>query len=109
MQPEQQARPVTGKFLAYLLLFLVLVVLFYVFPEVLVFKQSGFGPVEHIVDAGPSPSLGGILAGMWRDRTEILNPLNNPLVRFFLVTVLVGAVFDLVKKYAPSVDEEGGT
>jgi len=102
----QGAKPTTGKFLGYFLLFVVLVFLFYIFPEVLIFKQSGFAPVEHIVATGPNPSLGDILANMWRDRAEILNPFNNPLVRFFLVTVLVGAVFDQVKRYMPAEEKE---
>ena len=105
--PDRDQEPVvSGKYVAHLLLFVILVFLLYVFPEIMVFKQHGFAPVEHLVDAGPNPTLGGILASMWSDRAELLNPLNNPLVRFFLVTMIVGVVFDQVKKYAPAADEE---
>jgi hypothetical protein len=69
---------------------------------VLVFKQFGFAPQDHLLDTGADPSLGAILANLWRDRARVLNPLNNPLVRFFLVTMLVGVVFDKMKKHSPS-------
>jgi hypothetical protein len=94
--------PVSGKFVGYFLLFVLLVFVFYVFPEYIIFKRHGFAPVEHLVDTGANPSLGDVFASMWRDRAQLLNPFNNPLVRFFLVTVLVGVVFDKVKKYRPA-------
>jgi hypothetical protein len=106
MQPNDQSpdAPVSGKLVAYFLLFVVLAFLFYVFPEFLIFRQNGFAPVEHIVDPAGPPALGAILAEAWRDRAYILNPLNNPLLRFFIVTILVGAVYDQVKKYAGQGD-----
>jgi len=107
-QPEQQPATVSDKFVGYLLAFLALVVLLYVIPEILVFKRYGFAPVEHIVDTGASPSLGAILSSLWRDRAQVLNPMNNPLVRFFLVTMVVGVVFDQVKKYSPSRGARSG-
>jgi hypothetical protein len=100
MAPESESQ-VTGKYVGYLLLFVVLFFVLYIFPEILIFKQHGFAPVEHIVDTGTNPTLGEILAGMWRDRGQLLNPMNNALVRFFLVTIIIGVVFDQVKKHAP--------
>jgi hypothetical protein len=97
----EPAPKVSDRFVAYLLLLGALIFLLYVLPEVLVFKEHGFAPVEHLVDSGPDPSLSQIVTGMWRDRAEILNPMNNPLVRFFLVTMVVGIVFDRVKQYWP--------
>jgi len=121
MSPEQQPRtpdavgsaagtagPVTkvsDRFIVYLIVFLFLVFLLYVLPEVMVFKQYGFAPVEHLVDTGTNPSLGDILTSLWMDRAEVLNPMNNTLVRFFLVTAVVGIVFDRVKQHAPSTGE----
>jgi hypothetical protein len=93
---------VSGAFVGYFLLFVVLVFLFYIFPEVLVFKNSGFAPVESLKEAENTTSLGAIVANMWRDRALILNPMNNPLVRFFLVTVIVGVVYDRMKQHAPA-------
>jgi len=93
---------VTDKYLLYLLLFAVLCFLFYIYPEVMIFKQFGFAPVEHLADTGTNPSLGSILTGLWTDRAQLLNPMNNSLVRFFLVTMIVGVVFDQVKKYSPT-------
>ena len=92
---------VSDRFIGYLLLFAVLVFLLYVLPEVLIFKEYGFAPVEHIDDLGRNPTLGAILSSVWTERAQLLNPLNNSLVRFFLVTMLVGVVFDRVKKYSP--------
>jgi hypothetical protein len=108
MQPEQQpAAPtseptVSGKLVAYFLLFVVLVFLLYVFPEFLVFKQYGFAPHDTLANTGPDTSLGGVLASLWRDRGRVLNPMNNPLVRFFLVTIVVGVVYDKMKQYSAS-------
>jgi hypothetical protein len=96
---EQQP---SQRFLGYLVAFVLLFFLLYLLPEVLVFERYGFVPVEHIVDAGAHPSLRTILAGVWADRAVLLNPMNNPLVRFFIVTMVVGVVFDGVRKYWPS-------
>ena len=92
---------VTDRFIGYLLLFAVLVFLLYVLPEVMIFKKYGFAPVEHIDDLSANPTLGAILSSVWTERAQLLNPMNNSLVRFFLVTMLVGVVFDRVKKYSP--------
>jgi len=67
----------------------------------LIFKQSGFAPVEHLVESGSNPTLRAILSDLWRDRAQLLNPFHNPLVRFFLVTIVAGVVLDQVKKNAP--------
>jgi hypothetical protein len=118
MQSEQQpskqppslpdaAGPVTvsDKYVGYLLLFAFLLFLLYIIPEVLVFKQSGFAPTEHLVDTGTSPTLSDIFSSLWTDRAQLLNPMNNSLVRFFLVTMIVGVVFDRVKKHSPATGE----
>ena len=100
--PAPASEPVvTGKYVGYVLLFGVLFFILYIFPEILIFKQSGFAPVEHLTESGADPGLRDILADLWRDRAQLLNPLNNPLVRFFLVTILAGVVLDQVKKNAP--------
>lgn len=104
-EPVGPTTPVSDRFIGYLLLLAVLIFLLYVLPEMLVFKQNGFAPTEHLAETGTHPSLREILAGLWTDRAEILNPMNNPLVRFFLVTMSVGVVFDRVKKYWPSTRE----
>jgi hypothetical protein len=96
---------VSDRYVGYLLLFGFLVFLLYVVPEVLVFKQSGFAPVEHLADMGTNPSLSQILTNLWTDRAQVLNPMNNALMRFFLVTIVVGVVFDRVKKYWPSTGD----
>jgi len=92
---------VSGKYVGHLLLFGAIFLFLYIVPELLIFKQSGFAPVEHLVESGPNPSLRDIVSDLWRDRAQLLNPFNNPLVRFFLVTILAGAELDQVKKYAP--------
>lgn len=92
---------VSGKYVGYVLLFGVIFLFLYIVPEILIFTQTGFAPVEHLVDSGPNPTLRAILSDLWRDRAQLLNPLNNPLVRFFLVTILAGVVLDQVKKNAP--------
>jgi len=100
------AAGVSDRFVGYLLLFGFLVFLLYVVPEVLVFKQSGFAPVEHLADTGTTnPSLSQILTNLWTDRAQVLNPMNNALMRFFLVTIVVGVVFDRVRKYWPSTGD----
>src|SRR5262245_4172421 len=76
---------VSDRYVGYLLLFAVLVFLLYVLPEALVFKQYGFAPVEHLDDTATSPSVGKILRSLWTDRAQVLNPMNNSLIRFFLV------------------------
>ncbi|HEY7192538.1 MAG TPA: hypothetical protein VH439_02275 [Gemmatimonadales bacterium] len=91
----------SGKYVAYVLVFGVIFFVLYILPEILIFKQSGFAPVEHLVQSGADPTLGAILSDLWRDRAQLLNPLNNPLVRFFLVTIVAGVVLDQVKKHAP--------
>ena len=96
---------VSDRFIGYLLLFTLVVFLLYVLPEVLVFKQFGFAPVERLVDAATNPSFGKILSSLWTDRAQVLNPMNNSLLRFFLVTMVVGVVFDRVKKYWPSMED----
>ena len=96
---------VSDRYVVYLSIFVFLFFLFYILPEVLVFKQYGFAPVEHLVETRGNPSLGSILSNLWTERAQLLNPMNNPLVRFFLVTMLVGAVLDQVKKYSPSPGE----
>ena len=104
---NSDAGPVTGvsdRFLVYVLIFGSLVFLLYVLPEVMIFKQHGFAPVEHL-DTRTTSSLREILSYLWIDRSQLLNPMNNPLVRFFLVTMLVGVVFDQVKKHLPSTRE----
>ena len=67
----------------------------------MIFKKYGFAPVEHIDDLSANPTLGAILSSVWTERAQLLNPMNNSLVRFFLVTMVVGVVFDRVKKYSP--------
>lgn len=100
--PAPASEPVvSGKYVAYVLLFVVVFFLLYIVPEILIFKQSGFAPVEHLVESGPNPTLRAILADLWRDRVQLLNPFHNPLVRFFLVTILAGIVLDQIKKNAP--------
>ena len=98
-QPEPQ---VSGKFMGWFLLFVLLVFVLYVFPEFLIFKQHGFAPQDTLLNAGTDTSLRGILASLWQERARVLNPFNNPLVRFFLVTIVVGVVYDKMKKYLPS-------
>lgn len=103
--PEQTpaAEPaVSEKFVGYFLLFVVLIFLLYVFPEWLIFKQYGFAPQDTLLQPGSDPSLRSILASLWRERAQVLNPFNNALVRFFLVTMVVGVVYDKMKKYSPS-------
>jgi hypothetical protein len=106
--------PVSGvsdRFVGYLFLFVLLVFLLYVLPEVVILRQYGFAPVEHIDDLGLHPTLGAILSSAWNEKAQFLNPMNNSLVRFFLVTMVVGVVFDRIKKYAPrqgSVSGEDG-
>ena len=95
---------VSDLYLVYVLIFGSLVFLLYVLPEVMIFKQYGFAPVEHL-DTKTSSSLREILSNLWIDRSQLLNPMNNPLVRFFLVTMIVGVVFDQVKKHSPSTRE----
>jgi hypothetical protein len=99
MKSEQQPTP---QYFGYLFLFVFLFFLFYLFPELMLYKRYGFAPVEHLVDSGPHPTLETILASLWAERAQLLNPMNNPLVRFFLVTTIVGVVFDGVRKWAPS-------
>jgi hypothetical protein len=99
VQPVQRT---SARYLGSVLIFTFLFFLFYILPEWLLFKQYGFAPVEHLVATGTHPSLARILSSLWTDRAHLLNPTNNPLVRFFVVTTLVGVVFDQVKKYAPS-------
>jgi hypothetical protein len=98
MESEQQP---SVRYLSSVFVFVFLCFVLYVVPELLVFKQYGFVPVEHIVDAGPHPSLGDILSALWADRAHVLNPMNNPLVRFFIVTMVVGIAFDQVRRHAP--------
>lgn len=93
--------PVSGKFVGYFLLFVVLIFLLYVFPEWLIFKQYGFAPQDTLLQPGSDPSLRGIVASLWQERAKVLNPFNNALVRFFLVTIVVGVVYDKMKKYSP--------
>ena len=105
-RPPQAPPPVpepvvTGKYVGYVLLFGVIFFILYIFPEILILKQNGFAPVEHLTDSGADPTLGDILSNLWRDRATLINPLNNPLVRFFLVTIVAGVVLDKVKKHAP--------
>src|SRR5262245_7335874 len=101
-QPASPQRPViSDRYLAYLVAFVVLVFLLYVLPEALVFKQYGFAPVEHLADTEANPTLSAILKGLWQDRAQILNPMNNSLVRFFIVTMVVGVVFDGMKRHSP--------
>ena len=101
-QPSPASEPVvSGKYVAYVLLFGVVFFFLYIVPEILIFKQNGFAPVEHLVDSGSNPTLRGILSDLWRDRAQLLNPFHNPLVRFFLVTILAGIVLDQIKKNAP--------
>ena len=103
MPPEHPTEPaVSGKLVAYFLLFVVLIFVLYVFPEWLVFKQYGFAPQDTLLQPGNDPSLRSVLASLWQDRAQVLNPLNNALVRFFLVTIIVGVVYDKMKKYSPS-------
>jgi hypothetical protein len=103
--PPDSAVGISDRFIGYLLLFTVLVFLLYVLPEVLVFKQYGFAPVERLDDTATNPSFGQILSSLWTDRAQVLNPMNNSLMRFFLVTMVVGVVFDRVKKYWPSMGD----
>jgi hypothetical protein len=104
MQSEQTP---SGRYLGYLTVFLLLVFLLYLLPEALVFKRYGFAPVEHVVDPRTPPSLTTVVSWLWTDRAQLLNPMNNPLVRFFLVTMVVGVVFDRVRKYSPSKRQDG--
>jgi len=106
MSSEQRPSP---QYLGYLSVFVFLCFLFYLFPEFLIFKKYGFAPVEHIVDPAAPPTLGAVLADLWADRAHVLNPMNNPLVRFFLVTTVVGVFYDRVKRYAPSTGERSGS
>jgi len=105
IEPEQQP---SGRYLAWLCVFVFLCFVLYVVPELLVFKLHGFTPVEHIVDSGPHPTLAVILSSLWADRAYVLNPTNNPLVRFFLVTMVVGVAFDQVRRYAPAKGKRAG-
>lgn len=107
MQPGQAPPPaaepeVSGKFVGYFLLFVVLIFLLYVFPEWLIFKRYGFAPQDTLLQPGSDPSLRSIVASLWQERAKVLNPFSNALVRFFLVTIVVGVVYDKMKKYSPS-------
>jgi hypothetical protein len=100
--PSGAEPPVSGRFVGYFLLFVVLIFLLYVFPEWLIFKQYGFAPQDTLLQPGSDPSLRSILASLWQERAKVLNPFNNALVRFFLVTIVVGVVYDKMKQYSPS-------
>jgi len=96
---------VSDRYVGYLFVFAVLVFFLYVLPEVLVFKQYGFAPVEHLDDTAANPSVGKILSSLWTDKAQVLNPMNNSLIRFFFVTMIVGVVFDRVRQYWPSTED----
>ncbi len=81
--------------LTYLCLFVVLLIFFYVLPE--------FPTLAHLEDAprgsldvpvADGTALADVANGLWQHLGEILHPLTNPLIRFFLVTSLAGLVLD---------------
>lgn len=77
----------------------ILVMVFYVLPEASDAARNGLTPHGSLsVRREEHTPLREILAEAWSQRRRILNPVRNPLTRFFLVTMLLGAVCDLARR-----------
>ena len=82
-------------YLSYLCLFLLLATYFYVLPEIPTLTHFEAAPRGSLdVPVAEGIALADVANGLWRDLTEIIHPLTNPLIRFFLVTSLAGLVLD---------------
>lgn len=84
-------------YLVYLCLFVLLATYFYVLPEIPTLMHLGAAPRGSLdMHVAEGIALADVANGLRRDLTEIIHPLTNPLIRFFLATSLVGLVLDQV-------------
>lgn len=81
--------------LSYLCLFILLAIFFYVLPEIPTLTHLDAAPRGSLdVPVVEGVALADVANGLWSHFVEIIHPLTNPLIRFFLVTSLVGVVLD---------------
>ncbi len=84
-------------YLFYLCLFVLLATFFYVLPEIPTLMHLEAAPRGSLdVSVAEGVALTDVAGGLWRHLIKIIHPLTNPLIRFFLVTSLVGLVLDQV-------------
>lgn len=84
--------------------FIVLFIYFYVIPEILYFLKFGMVPnsaIGRVVESGNG--INEILSNLKNEIVSIINPLKNPLTRFFLVTMVVGFFWDMANKYQKKI------
>lgn len=81
--------------LSYLFLFVLLLIFFYVLPEIPTLTHLNDAPRGSLdVPVADGTALPDVATALWRHLAEIIHPLSNPLIRFFLVTSLAGLILD---------------
>lgn len=86
----------------YFALLIFLISIFYVLPEVVAYRLHGLrpsGPLAIHPSSGTS-DMTLLLKDLWSEKSAVLNPVCNPLVRFFLIAVIIGLVLDRYKRYS---------
>lgn len=106
-QPEgiaDEAAQLAGRrYVVYLSLFISLVLLFYILPELVQIFRLDFAANGSFTEPPfPGSGIAAIGAALREKWPEIVNPLRNSLTRFFIVTMFVGWALDRVREYRPT-------